>query len=111
MSGLLSKTAAIPLALMFTVPTTVFAGDAESGKELFHDVEINATVNGIAYTEANCTTCHDQDVYTRSDRLSTSLVKLESFVERCNTNLDVGWFPEDVSDVAAYLNQEYYKFK
>jgi len=87
------------------------ASDIETGKELYHEAEINQTINGVTYENANCETCHSSEVYTRSDRLSTNMTKLEAFVERCNTNLDVGWFPEDVAAVASYLNSEYYKFE
>jgi len=32
-------------------------------------------------------------------------------VTGCKTQLGVNWFPEDEEHVAAYLNQQYYKFK
>ncbi|MGH1461726.1 MAG: hypothetical protein ACRBB6_06810 [Neptuniibacter sp.] len=92
-------------------PVFVSAADPESGKELYHEVEINQTINGVNYTNANCDTCHSSEVFTRSNRLATTYKKLEAFVERCNTNLDVGWFPEDVSDVSSYLNDEFYKLE
>lgn len=90
--------------------SAAIAADVESGKELYQEVDINQTINGVTYSNANCESCHESSVYTRPDRLASSYAKLESYVERCNTNLDVGWFPEDVSDVAAYLNQEFYKY-
>lgn len=102
--------ASLWVGLMIATPVVV-AGDPESGKELYHEVDINQTINGIDYANANCETCHESSVYTRDNKLATSYEKLESFVERCNTNLDVGWFPEDVSDVASYLNQEFYRFQ
>ena len=99
------------LILLTSVAPLSNAADAESGKELYHEVEIERTIRGIEYTDANCVTCHEASFYQRSDRKVTTYAKLEVFVEGCNTNLDVGWFPEDVSDVAAYLNREYYKFE
>ena len=89
----------------------VSASDAESGQSLYHEVEIERTIRGEAYTDANCETCHQSSLYTSADRKVTTYAKLEAFVEGCNTNLDVGWFPEDVSDVASYLNKEFYKFE
>ena len=32
-------------------------------------------------------------------------------ISGCNANTGAGWFPEDEAHVAAYLNQQYYKFK
>jgi len=87
------------------------AADAENGQALYHEVEIERTIRGEEYTDANCETCHEASLYSSADRKVTTYAKLEAFVEGCNTNLDVGWFPEDVSDVASYLNKEYYKFK
>lgn len=106
-----NKTVQLSLCFGFVAAASFAnAGDSESGKELYHDVDINQTINGVNYANANCETCHQSSVYTRDDKLASSYEKLESYVERCNTNLDVGWFPEDVSDVASYLNEEFYKF-
>lgn len=91
--------------------SSAYAGNPDNGAELYHEVELERTIRGEQYTDANCETCHAASFYQREDRKVTSLLKLEATVEGCNTNLDVGWFPEDVSDVAAYLNREYYKFK
>jgi hypothetical protein len=32
-------------------------------------------------------------------------------VEQCNTELHLGFFPEEVTAVAAVLNRDHYKFK
>ena len=32
-------------------------------------------------------------------------------VESCNTEMNLGLFPEDVTAVAAVLNRDHYKFK
>jgi hypothetical protein len=36
---------------------------------------------------------------------------LRGMVEQCNTQLNLGMFPEDVTSVAAVINRDYYKFK
>ena len=59
----------------------------------------------------NCTSCHGAEVYTRTDRKVTSLASLESQVRRCEQNLGLKWFDDDITDMAAYLNTHYYKFK
>lgn len=93
------------------VSSGVMAADPDSGAELYHDVEVDAVIQGELRPGLNCESCHEPQIYTREDRRVTTWAKLESMVERCNTNLDVGWFPEDVTDVAAYLNQTYYKLE
>jgi len=67
--------------------------------------------------EKNCETCHHnrtmgdaQAVYTRKDRKVTSLEKLKAQVAVCNSELNLGLFPDDEEHIVAYLNQQYYKF-
>ncbi len=87
----------------------VLAADPDTGKELYDEVQIERTYQGEHRTDIDCETCHDTDFFSRSDRKVTTYAKLEAMVEGCNTNLDVGWFPEDVADVAAYMNSEFYQ--
>ncbi len=98
-------------AACLTLSPSLLAGDAANGEALYHEVEIERTIRGEAYSDANCETCHDPSLYMSEQRKVTTFAKLEAFVEGCNTNLDVGWFPEDVADVASYLNKKYYKFE
>ena len=60
---------------------------------------------------ANCVSCHNQVVYTRADRRITSLVGLRNQVARCDANLELEMFPEDIDAVTEYLNTSHYKFK
>lgn len=91
--------------------TSAWAADPEMGQQLYQDVAIERTIKGQHYTDANCETCHQASFYQRDDRKVSSIAALEAYVEGCNTNLDVGWFPDEVADVAAWLNQEYYRFE
>jgi hypothetical protein len=36
---------------------------------------------------------------------------LRGMVEQCNTELNMGLFPEEVTAIAAVLNRDYYRFK
>ena len=83
------------LALLLCLPT-VQAADVSKGKKL---------VNG------NCVSCHDDSVYTRKDRRVTSMEGLQKQVKRCELNLGLKWFDDDIGDVVTYLNDSYYKFK
>jgi cytochrome c553 len=67
--------------------------------------------NGATLHKENCTSCHDDSVYTRKDRRVTSLAGLKKQVQRCELSQGLKWFDEDVDDVVNYLNTTYYKFK
>ncbi len=78
-------------------------GDPKSGK-ILHD--------------KTCISCHanmfggdGSEMYTRADRKIKTAQQLAARVSGCNANTGAGWFPEDEAHVAAYLNQQYYKFK
>jgi cytochrome c2 len=68
--------------------------------------------------ESKCNACHVKlvggdgtAIFTRADRKVRTAAGLLSQVRTCNTMLGTNWFPEDEENVAAYLNQTYYKFK
>lgn len=63
-----------------------------------------------------CETCHQEKVYgpvgtvyLRKDRKVTSWPKLKAQVALCNSELNLGLFPEDEEHIAAFLNGAYYK--
>lgn len=67
--------------------------------------------------EKKCEICHNNQtmgdakaVYLRKDRKVTSLAKLRAQVAACNSQLNLQLFPDDEEDVAAYLNETYYRF-
>lgn len=73
---------------------------------------------GKALHDKACISCHasmfDGDgskIYTRADRKTKTAQQLAARISGCNANTGAGWFPEDEAHVAAYLNQQYYKFK
>lgn len=96
--------ALIAAALLGPVHAAPFAqGDPKIGKGL-HD--------------KTCVNCHKSmlggdgsAIYTRADRKVRTPQQLAAQVSACNANTGAGWFPEDEAHVAAYLNQQYYKFK
>jgi cytochrome c553 len=83
-------------------PAPFAHGDAKAGKAL---------------AERDCVACHEQKwkpasaIYTRSDRRVMSAPQLLTQVQVCNAQLGAGYFPEDEENVAAFLNETYYKFK
>lgn len=98
------------LLLTLALSPLTFAADADVGKELYEDTEFSAKVNGEMRDDVTCSTCHSAADYTRADRNATDYKALHYWVDACNHRIDVGWFPEEVDDVTAYLNREYYKF-
>ena len=76
--------------------TTFAAGNAGKGQSLF--------------AGSKCNTCHGTEMYTSKDRKVKNLKDLEAAVRLNDSKLNTNWFDEDVKDVTAYLNQQYYKF-
>ncbi len=88
----------VGLLISATVSTTAMAaGNEANGKKLF--------------TGSKCNQCHGTEVFTRKDRKVTDLAKLEAQVRRCDSNLNTNWFDDEIIDVTAHLNKQYYKFK
>ncbi len=66
--------------------------------------------------EHNCAACHARRVggdgsaiYRPTGRVNTPSA-LVTMVERCNTELNLQLFPEDVLSVAAVLQRDHYRF-
>ena len=68
-------------------------------------------------TEAKCEACHARhvggngnDIYNPDGKVKNAGL-LRGMVEYCSTQLNLGFFPEDSTDVAAALNRLHYRFK
>ena len=82
---------------------------------LFKDADLQLGTQLIA--QNNCDSCHQKRVggngsamYKPQGRINTPGF-LRGMVEQCNTELNLGFFPEEVTAVAAVLNRDHYKFK
>lgn len=67
--------------------------------------------------EHRCTACHQRKVggdgsaiYRPTGRINTPGF-LRGMVEQCNTELNLGLFPDEVTAVAAVLDRDHYRFK
>ena len=74
--------------------------------------------NGRTLHQGNCVACHasltdgkPDTLYTRPNRLVTSLPGLHKQVRRCEQNLGLRWFDDEITDVAEYLNKGFYHFQ
>ena len=79
------------------------AGDPAEGRKLVAEKKCEICHNNKTYGDAKA-------VYLRKDRKVTTPAKLKAQVALCNSELNLGLFPEDEEHIAAYLNQTYYKF-
>jgi hypothetical protein len=84
-------------------PSPVFpGGDAQQGRAL---------------VDKDCNGCHvrlfgdAERIYTRADRRVHTPAQLRAQIAYCNTQLGTGYFPEEEENVAAWLDQRYYRFK
>ena len=64
-----------------------------------------------------CSACHQRNVggdgnaiYRPAGRINSPGV-LRGMVESCNTQLNLGLFPEEVNSISAVLNRDHYRFK
>jgi mono/diheme cytochrome c family protein len=67
--------------------------------------------------DSQCVACHIRKVggdgskmYKPQGRINNAGL-LRGMVEMCNTTMNLGLFPEEVTAVAAVLNRDHYKFK
>ena len=82
---------------------------------IFRDVDLKLGEKLIV--DNKCVACHQKKVggdgssiYRPAGRVNTAGL-LRGMVEQCNTELNLGLFPEEVTAVAAVLNRDYYKHK
>ncbi|PPD56314.1 MAG: hypothetical protein CTY10_04760 [Methylotenera sp.] len=82
--------------------------------EFFSKADINA---GKVLANQHCVSCHassyggdGSEIYTREFAKVKSSKGLLAQVRNCNTMIGLKWFEDEELNVAAYLNQNYYKF-
>ena len=88
----------------------------QSPERLFKGADIAA--GKALHQEHKCSACHqerhglsEKDYYTRPGRKVTTQEKLITQINFCSTQLSLSLFPEDEINIAAYLNDAYYKLK
>lgn len=93
----------LAIVLTAAMPAALAQGDAAAGRKLVE--------------EKKCEACHQKThgkakpIYLRENRKVTSWEKLKAQVAMCNSELNLGLFPEDEEHVAAFLDQAYYKLR
>jgi len=84
-------------------PAVSFAADADKGRAMVEEKKCEACHHNKTMGDAKA-------IYLRKDRKVTTPAKLKAQVAACNTELNLGLFPEDEEHIAAFLDQAYYKF-
>jgi hypothetical protein len=92
-----------------------FAALAQPASELFKGADL--ALGERLIKENRCMECHrskfggdGSSIFRPQGRINTPGF-LRGMVEQCNTELNLGLFPEEVSAVAAVLNRDHYRFK
>lgn len=65
---------------------------------------------GRLFYENHCRACHESSVHIREVQSAKSLGALRAQVSHWQDVLKLGWSPEDVGDVAQYLNDTWYHY-
>ena len=112
-----------PMQWRWALASTLIVGGAlwlsnpaqAQGAEIFKGADLALGEKMIA--EHQCVQCHTSKVggdgsaiYKPMGKFNTAGL-MRGMVEMCNTNMNLGMFPEEVTAVAAVLNRDHYKFK
>ena len=85
------------LVITFNLFTSLHA-DVGEGKDLF-------------LNNKDCMACHNYEDFKHRENKINSFKKLHNQVEQCSFTNDTGWFDDEVTSVAEYLNHFFYKYK
>lgn len=111
-NGKPTRMKSISLILLSMVSTLIHAQELPA---LYKGADLKLGERLIA--DSKCVACHQQKVggdgsaiYKPAGRVNTPGA-LRGMVEQCNTELNLGLFPEEVTSIAAVLNRDHYRFK
>ena len=76
----------------------------------FASANASDIANGKKLYDANCHGCHDTKVHTRPNRIIHTYEDLVNRVKFCDAQVKAGFDKAQLTDVADYLNTEFYKF-
>ncbi len=91
------------------------AAGAQPASEIFRDADL--ALGQRLIKEHGCVECHvskvggdGSSIYRPAGRINSAGF-LRGMVEQCNTELNLGLFPEEVTSIAAVLNRDHYRHK
>ena len=104
-----------PILAISAIAAVLVMASAQAEPAIFKDADMKLGKKLIV--ESKCMACHvskvggdGSTIYKPQGRINTA-ASLRGMVEQCNTELNLGMFPEEVNSVAAVLNRDHYKFK
>ncbi len=106
-----------PTRILYLSGLALWAGAAfaQPAAEVFRDADL--ALGEKLIKDNGCVACHvskvggdGSKIYKPQGRINSPGF-LRGMVEQCNTELNLGMFPEEVSAVAAVLNRDHYHFK
>jgi mono/diheme cytochrome c family protein len=68
------------------------------------------TRHGQQLLSAHCGECHDTSIYSAAGRKAKDLDTIKQQTESGALALGLQWSSNDVADVAAYLNEQFYRY-
>jgi hypothetical protein len=108
------KTSTLFAAVLAAAASIPSPAQTPTAAVLFKDADLALGQRLIA--EHKCQQCHvgkvggdGSAIYKPKGRINTPGF-LRGMVEMCNTEMNLGLFPEEVTAVAAVLNRDHYKF-
>ncbi len=106
---------AAALGLALTLPQARAAGEIGQASKVL--VGANVAQGEMHYNQLKCAARHAERMmgsstamFTRPDRKVRSAAELLGFTQMCVSWLNHSLFPDEVRDIAAYLNEVYYHF-
>ena len=103
------------VSLLWLGGVFAFGSASAQGAKIFQGADLALGQQLIA--DNQCVACHISKVggdgsamYQPAGRINNA-GRLRGMVEMCNTTMNLGLFPDEVTAVAAVLNRDHYKFK
>jgi hypothetical protein len=114
-NGRCDSTLRLAAASLLLLGSALAVGNAKAqGAEIFQGADLVLGQKLIA--DSKCVACHVSKVggdgsamYKPAGRINNAGL-LRGMVEMCNTTMNLGMFPEEVTAVSAVLNRDHYKF-
>jgi uncharacterized membrane protein len=114
-AGALGAVLLAVLAVLAGAPPARAADAAGSAAALFREADF--AVGEKLIREHQCSACHARKfggdgaaIYRPQGRINTPAA-LRGMVEQCNLELNLAFFPDEVTSIAAVLNRDHYRFK
>ena len=91
--------------LFFMLYAALLAGTAAAQAQT-----TSPPARGQLLYENHCSTCHDQQIHWRQNKLARDWNSLHAQVQRWQANAKLGWSTQEIDQVARYLNDTIYRF-